>query len=203
MRTRMAVWMMALLSLLAPFMVTVSTTAPAQADIPGCTSKWRLMGDNWSENRWYSDLDGGTFYNIRLTATTGYTWCKPDDANGRVKPRWVDFCYSHLNSSRGGPLFNGVKFNPYFYDPNTVTNPPTTLVPNDGSVQNCVKYNIPAEDERWLSPIGQGWASWKVTAWVRLVDKEDLEVVFHDDSQDHSKNFWPWNDVTLGDWQYN
>lgn len=194
--------LLALLLAMSPLAIVLTAPSPANA-VTGCNSQVQLRGDSWSENVGYWGPDFPSirpnFFVIRLTATTAYWICPNGSAATLVKPKWTEFCWSHIDPTHGSDNFTGVTFNPYYYDSNTVSNPPETKVADDGSVQNCKNYNIPEADERWLS-LAQN-ARWKVTAWVNKFSFPDTEKVFNWGGNDY-KPFVPPDDVALGDWHW-
>lgn len=204
-----------LIALVATVMLATGLSAvtitPAQAEgIPGCDNaqqKWRRMATTWGETKRYVDPYLQEDFVVRLAATTYYTWCQVEDGGSKVKPRFTQFCHTFLDDSWGGPRFAGTSYNPYFWDGDgTTTNPPTTIVPDDNSTQNCEYEFIPASEQVWLGRADGGRACWRVTAWVRLADLPNEEVIFSTPGGcwgvNHAKNFWPWDDVILSPWHY-
>lgn len=195
---------LAALLLTLPCLALLSVvSAPTANAVDGCTSKVQLRADSWSENVGYWGPDFPSirpnFFVIRLTATTGYWVCPNGSLPTKVKPLWTDFCWSHIKPTHGSDNFTGATFNPYYYDDNTITNPPGTKVDDDSSVQNCKKYNIPTSDEKWLS-ITQH-ARWNVVAWVNKFSFPDTEREF-DWNGNNWKPFQPDDDVSLGPWHW-
>lgn len=183
--------------------VIAAPAAPANA-VPGCSSQVQLKADNWSENVGYNGPNPARpwqsdFFVVRLTATLAYWHCPNGTEQTLVKIKWADFCWSHIDPNHGSLNFDGAKFNPYYYDSNESTNPPETIVSDDGSVQNCKTQDVSLEDERWFEM--QNIPKWKVTSWVRLSYSPDQERVFKHDGNEY-KLIRPHYDVAIGDWHW-
>lgn len=173
--------------------ITLGTTARADA-VEGCSSKVVLKAGSWSLDTYYQVPKrwGIDLRDIRLTATTGYWYCPNGRKPDLVKPLWVEFCWSHM--SRPHWTFDGVKFNAYYADSVTTSDPPTIEVPDDGTVQNCVRQDVRTEIERWLRP---EWnAGWSVTAFIIRIMQPDEDRPF----SPAFTFFNPLSDVDLGDW---
>jgi hypothetical protein len=175
--------------------------AAGDKGVDGCASKVVLKVDTWGENVGYWGVNiphpAPDFYVIRLSATTGYWYCPNGRRPNKVKPLWVEYCYSHLNPTHGADNFNGAKFNPYFYDSNESFNPPTFNVGDDGTIQNCRRQVL--SGEKWLET-RQG-ARWKITSWVMLQAWPDHEKVFKWKGEEY-KPFFPQGDINLGLWHW-
>lgn len=187
--------LLSLLLVVAMLMPVGLSTSPAAADTAGCAGRYKLKADNWVKDTYYTNFASRLpdTRKIRLVATAGYWFCPNGTGVNKVKVKWVDFCYTHLENRAA--IFDGVKFNPYFFDDNTDSNPPTTKVPNDYTVQNCKRYDITTE--KWLR-MSQS-PGWTVTSWIVLDLFPDEERVFRWGGS-RIKYFHPQDDVSLTGW---
>lgn len=150
----------------------------------GCNqdAAWGKRLQTWGETVGYSNAFGDDFV-IRLSVTTMYYKCDHPNVNigQQVKPKKIEFCYSHLDSSDGGLGFGGVDFDTFYVSDSANIDPGTVFVADDGTVQNCKLWDIPAANEAWMHPMCSAevpCARWKVTAWIRVVGMPGKEVVF-------------------------
>lgn len=185
-------------------MVFVSlASAPTASAVEGCTSQVILKGDNWSNTVNWQEPSAGvpSIKHIRLSATTGYWFCPNGDRVNKIKVLWVEFCWSHLDGE--SLWFDGVKFNPYYFDDNNETNPPQIKVNDDGTIQNCKNLDIAGSQEVWM---GMGASpGWTVSSWIVRVGWPDAHWDFRTNMSNTNstvKYFHPAEDVNLGNWHW-
>jgi hypothetical protein len=191
-----------LLTLAAP--VHADDDEPPSVDermIANCIGPVQKRADNWSntvvyvgpliQRPWQASP-----HETRLTATVVYWYCPNGGNQWLVKPIFTDFCYTHIDPVHASANFNGVKFNPYYFDENEGSNPPDVDVPDAGQ-QECKKQSIALENRKWLEATDH--PHWKVTAWIKLFSFPDHEHVFKWNDFD-LKPLQPLNDPALGPW---
>lgn len=194
---------LALAMIVATLMPVASISTPASAHVAGCSSHVQYRADTWATDyvymavsRWPSPRK------IRGTGTVVYLFCPNGAGVNKVKPMYINWCYSHLTDWQE-LWFDGMKFNAYIADDNSDSNPPQARLRSDGTVQNCMKQNISAYEKTWLrmdeSPF------WTVSAWVVFSNMPDQHFDFrrggfYADGTARHKFFRPYEDPALSGW---
>lgn len=167
-----------ILAMFATLLMPISIAAPANAGQPGCSSDVQDRAETWSERTVFVSYEGPEpmiphVREIILTGTVIYYFCPNGNKVNQIKPRDISWCYTLPEGS--GVLFDGVKFNAYFFDDNTEVNPPQVKV-SDGGVQNCRNQAIANTEQKWLRmPQSPGW---KISSWIVLHIGPDDHVQF-------------------------
>lgn len=186
---------------LEPILLPRDPAPNTNNSMPGCNGKFRLMASNWRMDLEYSHPEwyGWNKSPVLLTATASYWYCPNLTGPDLVSMTSVRYCSTHYSTPP--PVFNGVRWNPYFADLNTTTNPPTFTVGRGSGLQSCGTQNVRGDTRRWLQVNQQ--AQWSVVGWIKrdgqLIDLPTKEVVFKYNGVPR-KSLSPSTDVPLGDW---
>lgn len=156
----------------------------------GCSTKV----ETWARNAWYTDFIIATPVDmkVRLVANTIYKFCYNGDRTNTVKPLKANYCWTFISDRLfTADEFQGVSFNGYYWDDNEDTNPPTFVVGDDGSVQNCGVQDLDSPVlEMSQSP------AWSMTAFIKVRLQPDTEAVFKVDGHSY-RYFHPGDDLTI------
>lgn len=153
--------------------VQALVNSPAHA-VFGCNGGTREQVSQWHQKQNYQHptADHGitATEQVELQANLIYWACPNGSAPYIVKPKTFDFCWFLPDSDASHVWFDGVRFNAHAYDSSGKENdPPTVIVPDDGTRQNCVDYNIPDEYEKWYQmsadPRWNVWTQIRVSSW--------------------------------------
>jgi len=171
---KIIVWLVALCASVCGVQVV---TAPASfAGVVGCTGSVQQRAVSWTEKwgYWDSVPDSPKFVEGNLTATLVYYWCPQAEKVDKVMPLNTTFCWNLTSNANSAYQFDGAKFNAYYADSNTTTNPDQIRVEDDATVQNCkTQQNSP---QQWFR-IDQG-AFWSVSSWVVFILAPDSHIDF-------------------------
>lgn len=192
---------MVLVMIMTSLVLVMGPTAPAHA-VEGCHSKVVLKADTWGNNVSWMYPKRPTVPGMaetRIVGTTAYWYCPNGSRVDKIKPKWVQWCWTWMSD----PVwwFDGVKFNGYWADDNTTSNPPGVKVPDDETIQNCRVQDIDSELERWLK-MSQSPA-WTISSWIvrhGMPDEHwDMRTNMRD-TRSTIKYFHPLEDVNIGRW---
>lgn len=178
----------------------VAVSSPAQAT-PGCIGSQIDKVDAWSEVVGYSYYTWPArlpqFAKLRVTASTIYAYCPNGTWSSLVRVKGASYCYSWSEGYSPNGYFDGVKFNPFYFDDNEEVNPGEVKVNDDGSWQNCVDYWIPTENRRWFEM--EHSPGWTMSGWVVVKYNPDTDIDWRIDGSS-VKYFHPSTDPNVSGW---
>lgn len=173
----------ALLALTIPAALAVPVAVPAPAlAADGCPTYRAVMVQGWHETEvpgW-----GAPAKPMSLSATLVYRYC-PTDAPATRKVQFIEevtYCW-HFPFGRplGPDRFEGVSFNPYFYNNNgKAYNPGEKVVPDDGTLQNCKDQDLTSDAWWYLNTL----PTWEVYTEQDIALATDPTYEFNYDGHD-------------------
>jgi hypothetical protein len=135
-----------------------------QAEIKGCSTGVYDYADTISRDVFFGipspDFPLYMHYvDVRLTTTVVYWWCRNGQNPDKIKPKNISATWTYLQKDTH-LFFEGVMFSGRIWDNSSARDIdiPPIWVPDDGTMQNTVVYNIPSDgsaapegyEERWM-----------------------------------------------------
>lgn len=184
----------------------VAVADSAEASVRGCKGRVWLKVDPWPESiTWTVPVPDRPIpvevEQMRLVGTVGYWWCWPKKYrwDKRLRPIWVEWCWTYIGSSPRGwekpsYFFDKVVFKAAFIDNYNAHSPSSHTVKDDNTGQNCSRQTFFDPSTKWFRPRYN--ATWAIKAKVVLKHMKDIPVQFHWNGVPWKK-FNPRNDLSL------
>lgn len=175
-------------------------SSPAEA-VAGCDSQVQTRMSQRAQDTYFVQIVGGRV-TMRITGSAGYWHCPNGDASGRMKNKWIEWCWAQVSEEDNHRQFDGVTFNIRIGNSNGIqVNPGPFKVPDDGSRQNCKLQNIGDDIEEWLYYFND--PKWAASFTINLVAMNDQSHDFGENAAGDGgtwKYFKPGSDTLVKDW---